>query len=202
MPNLNTRGPKTESINNSVKKVNSRIIHAGDTILSAAADAGIDENWCFLNNQLTCNAFINENYLSNIIDAPDGKYLLVHCNAVLTHTNKIGDLLGYPNPLWYNPKGIANILYLGLVQKNHPMAYNIQDRNEFGIHIPQRPTFKITKAGLFYHDMRHLLKNNYTHIMVNNLYSPIPQVQDKKKIYTSRDIKWADRARRFQHITE
>ena len=37
--------------------------------------------------------------------------------------------------------------------------------------------------------------------MVNDSYSPIPQVQYKKKRYTARDIKWADRASRFQHIT-
>ena len=99
-------------------------MHLVDTILAAASEARIDENWCLLDNQKTCNAFINRKYLSNVIDAPDGKYLRVHCNSGLTHTNKIGDLPGYSYPVWYNPKGIANILYLGLVQKNHPVTYN------------------------------------------------------------------------------
>ena len=36
--------------------------------------------------------------------------------------------------------------------------------------------------------------------MVNDSYPLIPPVQDKKKIYTFRDIKWADRARQFQYI--
>ena len=57
------------------------------------------------------------------------------------------------------------------------------------------------KAGLFYHDMRHLLKNKDAHILVNDSHSPIPQVQDKKERYTARDIKRADCARLFQHIT-
>ena len=35
-------------------------MHVGDNILSAAAEAGIDENWCLIDNQLTCNAFINK----------------------------------------------------------------------------------------------------------------------------------------------
>ena len=52
---------QTEPIKNSVKKGNSRIMHMGDTILAAAAEAGIDENWCLLDNQSTCNAFINKN---------------------------------------------------------------------------------------------------------------------------------------------
>ena len=49
--------------------------------------------------------------------------------------------------------------------------------------------------------MRHLLKNKDAHILVNDSHSPIPQVQDKKERYTARDIKRADCARRFNHIT-
>ena len=48
--------------------------------------------------------------------------LRVHCNTGVTHTNKIGDILGYSDPVWYNPKGIAKILSLVLVQKNHPVT--------------------------------------------------------------------------------
>ena len=100
-----------------------------------------------------------------------------------------------------NSKGISNILSLGLVQKNYPATYNSWDVNDFIIHSPQRPKFRMTKAGLFYHDMKHLLNNKDAHIMVNNLHSPIPQVQDKKEKYTARGIKRADCAKQFQHIT-
>ena len=81
--------PQTEPIKNSVKKGNSIIIHVGDTIMAAAADAGIDENWYLLDNQSTCKAFINKKYLSNIRDSPDGQYLRVHYNAVVTHTKTL-----------------------------------------------------------------------------------------------------------------
>ena len=49
--------------------------------------------------------------------------------------------------------------------------------------------------------MRHLLNKKDAHILVKDSHSPIPQVQEKKEIYTSRNIKRADRARRFHHIT-
>ena len=98
----------------------------------------------------------------------------VHRYAGVTNTIKIGDFPGNSNPFWYNPKGGANILSLVLIQENHLVAYNIQDRNFFVFHRPQRPTFNITKAGLFYHDMRHILKKKDMHIMVNNSHSPIP----------------------------
>ena len=75
------------------------IFRVDDTILAAAAEAGIDENWCLLDNQSTFNAFINRKYLSNIRDSPDEKYPRVHFNAVVTHTNNIDDLPGYSDPV-------------------------------------------------------------------------------------------------------
>ena len=93
------------------------IMYVGNTILATAEDTGIVENWCLLDNQPTCNAFINKKYLSNIRDAPDGQYLRVYCNAGITHIKNIGYLPGYYDHVWYKPKGVANILSLGLVQK-------------------------------------------------------------------------------------
>ena len=150
---------------------------------------------------MICNALINRKYLISISDAPNGKYLRVRCNTGVTNTKKIGDLPGYSDPVWYNPKGIANTLSLSLVQKNHLVTYKIQDGNEFVIHSPKWPTFKMTEAGLFYHNMRHLLKKKDAHIMANDSNSQIPQVKDKNKGYTNRNIKQADRARQFQNIT-
>ena len=91
----------------------------GDTILAAAVEMGINENWCFLENQLTCNASINRKYLSNIRDDSNGHYSWVHCNTRFTHNNIIGELYGYSYTVWYNPRVIYKILSLGLVQKNH-----------------------------------------------------------------------------------
>ena len=198
---LTQEARQNQYINNSVRKSDSSIMHVGNTILAASEEAGIDENWCLLDNQSTRNAFINGKYLSNIRYAPDGQYLHVHCNKGATHTNKIVDLPWYSDTVWYNPNGISNILSLGLVQKNHPVTYNSRYGNGFVIQSPQRRTFKMTKAGILYQDKRHLLKNKDTHILVNDSHSPIPQVQDKKERYTARDIQRADCARWFQHIT-
>ena len=82
-----------------MRKGDDRIMHVGDTIMAAAADSGIDEHWCLIDNQLTCNAFINGKYLSNIRDDPNVQYLRVYCNSVVTQTNKIGDLPGYSDPV-------------------------------------------------------------------------------------------------------
>ena len=58
----------------------------------------------------------------------------------------------------------------------------------------------MTKAVLFYLVMMNLLKNKKnTQIMVNDSRYLIPQVEEKKKQYTSRDINRDYHARRFQH---
>ena len=56
----------------------------------------------------------------------------------------------------------------------------------------------MTKAGLFYRNIKHLLKNrNNVHIMLNDSQYPIPQVEEKKKQYTTSDVNRADHARRL-----
>ena len=50
---------QNQSINNSARKGDSSIMHLGNNILAAAAEARIDEKWCLLDNQSTFNAFIN-----------------------------------------------------------------------------------------------------------------------------------------------
>ena len=81
------------------------------------------------------------------------------------------------------------------------MTYNIQYSNKFVVNSPQRPIFNITKDGLFYHDMRNLLKNKNTEIRENDPRSPIPQVEEKNKQYTACDVKRADWERQYHHIT-
>ena len=78
----------------SQNKHNAKIMRVGDNILAASAEAGIYENWCLLENQSTCNAFIYGKYMSNIRDYTGGKNIYIHCNAGVTYTNNSGDLLG------------------------------------------------------------------------------------------------------------
>ena len=176
-------------------------MHVGDTILAAKVESGIDEILCLFDNQSTCNAFINGKYIWYTRNSPYGQYLYVHCNEGLTYNNKIGDIPRYSNNVWYNPKGIANIMPLIILQKHHLVTYNSKYDNEFVVHIPQRTIFNMSKAGIFSRNMRLLIKNNIAHIMVNDSHSPKPQVEEKKKRYTDCDVNRADCARWFQNIT-
>ena len=72
---------------------------------------------------------------------------------------------------------------------------------KFLVVTPPSIYHNMTKNGLLYHYMRHLLKNNNAHIMVNDPRPHIPKVGGNKKEYTDRDVKKADCPRWFQHIT-
>ena len=92
----------------------------GDTILSAVSEAGIDDNWCLIDNHSMYNAFGNGKYMLYIRYAPEVQYLRVHCYLGVTYTNKICGLPGYPDTVWYHSKGVSNILSLRLVKKSPP----------------------------------------------------------------------------------
>ena len=101
----------------------------------------------------------------------------------------------------YNTKGIANIRSLGLVHKHELVIYNSRYGNGFIVHGIQRPTFKMTKAGLLYHEVRHLLNNNNNaHIMEKNSHYLIKSVEENKKHYTVRGVSRYYRSKLFQHI--
>ena len=82
-----------------------------------------------------------------------------------------------------------------ILQKHQLVTYNSKYDNEFVVHIPQRPIFNMAKAGIFSRNMRLLIKNNIAQIMVNDSHSPKPQVEEKKKRYTTSDVNRSDRER-------
>ena len=74
--------------------INANTMCVGYIILAAATEAVIDKSWCLPENKLTCNSFIKDKYMSNIINAPYRLYTCTHCNAGMTYTNNISELPG------------------------------------------------------------------------------------------------------------
>ena len=56
----------------------------------------------------------------------------------------MGDLEGFPEPLWFTPDGIANVLSLANVRKYFEVEYRVEGGNVmFVVNIPSRKiTFK------------------------------------------------------------
>jgi hypothetical protein len=65
----------------------------------AATGRGVPEWWILLDNQSTVDVFSNKGLLKNIREAATS--CRISCNAGVVETNLIGDLAGYPVPVWY-----------------------------------------------------------------------------------------------------
>ena len=69
-------------------------------------------------------------------------------------TNLVGDLDEFPEPLWFTPDGIANVLSLASVRKYFEVKYRVEGSSAiFMVKMPSREiTFKESPDGLYYHD--------------------------------------------------
>ena len=83
--------------------------------------------------------------------------MYIHCNAGVTSTNLIGDLVGY-GTVWYNSKGIANILSLAHVKEHgYCVTFDSSEGNSFHIHKEDGTfhVFNLSSKGLYYMDTRN-----------------------------------------------
>ena len=88
----------------------------------------ININWVLLDSQSTVDMFSNPHMLSNIRVASET--VDIHCNAGMRTVNMIGDLNGY-GTIWFDPKGIANILSLHRVIDRHHVQFDSRSDNNF-----------------------------------------------------------------------
>ena len=120
-----------------------------DSDLFHLRDRAIPKTWVLLDNCSTVNVFSNPNLLSNI--RPTRKKMRIHCQAGTTETNLVGDFEGYPEPVWYTPDGIANVLSLSKVKAHYRVRYDSDaDDGCFVVHQPGgRRKFMESEGGSF-----------------------------------------------------
>jgi hypothetical protein len=113
----------------------------------------------------------------------------IHCNAVVTSTDLIGDLPGY-GQVWYHPNSIANILSLARVKDKHRVTFNSGDENQFIVHKSDGTTrcFKESRRGLYY-----LQTKGTSTVLVSTIAA-------NKSRYTNRDYSRAAFARKNEII--
>ena len=139
----------------------------------------------------TTNMISNKSWLRNIHN--DGTSISVRCNAGkvrLTHKGYFGS---YPEPVWFHPHGIANIMSLDNVAKYFRITMDTEADNALLLHMDNGLTMKFIPngKGLYHHNLN---------TDDGGLWTFITTVANKADKYTHRAIQWARAARRFQNI--
>ncbi len=76
----------------------------------------------------------------------------------------IGERPGYPGEVWYNPKGIANILSMANVKRHYRVTHDSKHGDGFIVHKPDgtQRVFQDSSKGLFYLDTSEKTSSNST----------------------------------------
>ena len=150
--------------------------------------------WVLLDTQSTIDVFVNRRLLRNIRRI--NQYMYIHCTAVVTRTNLVGELPGY-GTVWFHPDGIANILSLSRVKTKYRITFDSDENNEFIVHKPDGSThnFRESSHGLYYHDT----STGVTGVVETGM-ALVTTVADNASNYTHADYSRALIARKTQQI--
>ena len=111
---------------------------------------GIKNGMRLIDSQRTIDVFKNKTYLTDINTA--GKPCRVQCNAGMIQVSKKGMFGNIP--VWYHPKGVANILSLKILKEKYHVTYDSNVKG--GVFKVKTPggivKFKLHKNGFHYLD--------------------------------------------------
>ena len=87
----------------------------------------VPKTWMLLDSCSTVNIFSNPDLLTNIHKVE--KKMRLHCQSGSSSTNLMGTYPGYPEPVWYPPSGIANVLLLENVSNCYKGEYDGDEKS-------------------------------------------------------------------------
>ena len=153
----------------------------------------LPQGWLILDSASTICMFSDKQLLKGIHRVK--KPIMVKCNAGITTTNMMGYFADLPEPVWYNPHGIANILSLARLKTYFHITYDSQQGNRFTVELLNGNTihFDQSKNGLYILDLEK--KGHVSHVW--NMFTT---VEEQKHKYTKRAIQQANMARKIQNI--
>ena len=146
--------------------------------------------WLLLDSCSTVN-MVSDKTLLHDIHAADTP-IPVHCNAGTIVLTKKGTLGDFPEPVWYNPKGIANILSLHSVKSHYRVTMDTTEDDYIHVHHGDGSitSFRPSRNGIYHYHM-----SDNAHIL-----SLINTVEARKEGFSPSDIRRAARARKLQNI--
>ena len=126
--------------------------HVGIERVLASFIHHLPTTWLLLDSCSTTNLISNKSWLHDIHD--DGTSISVRCNAgtiTLTHKGYFGS---YPEPVWFNPHGISNIMSQDNVAKYFRITMDTEADNAMLLHKDNGLTMKFAPTGkrLYHHN--------------------------------------------------
>ena len=122
------------------------------------------------------------------------KGLSVRCNAGVQMTNLKGYLGDFPEPVWFDPGGVANVLSLHIIIKYYRVFYDSYVSDEFLVEVSSDTTLRFTPTA----------KGLYAYLGCQGRQSTawafVTTVTDKRDLYTKRAYRDAVAARQAQNI--
>ena len=114
---------------------------------------GLPKEWLLLDSCSTVDIVSNIDLLTDVhtVDTPTW----VRCNAGRVQLRQQGYLGDYPHPVWYNPKGVANILSLNNVTNHYRVTMDTSYSKELIVHRHDGSTivFSPSRNGLYKHEL-------------------------------------------------
>jgi hypothetical protein len=147
-----------------------------------------DNSMLLLDSCSTVNLIASKRLLRDIHQVPTTMH--IQCNAGIITTNLQGWLGDFLEPVWYNPKGVANILSLYVVKKHYRVHYDSAHQDALIVTKPDGSTlvFAPTAKGL------------YALTEPSTGWAHITTVANRKQEYTKREYHDAVLARKIQNI--
>ena len=128
----------------------------------------IPDHWILLDSQSTVDTFCNPRLVK--ITRRENDRMRIQCNAGIHVTNLVGDLPGY-GPVWFDPRAIANVLSLKLVEEKYHIECNSEKDDRLVVTKPTGEKFNFIQSGsgLHYLDttLQSTCKMTETALVVN-----------------------------------
>ena len=185
--------PHTASFPSSIIDVTGAETH----IISAHHTAA--QCWLLLDSCSTVNLISDRDLLTDIHPVPHS--LQVRCNAGTVVIDHQGYLGGYPEPVWFNPNGIANLMSLHNVQRYYQVTLNTTEDNAFYINSSKGHQTRWKPSG---HGLYHYALDSPNNIITLwgglSAKAHINTVAANASGFTHRQCQNALRARHLQNI--
>ena len=105
----------------------------------------LPNSWLLLDSCSTANLITNRALLHDIHTVDTS--IRIRCNALTITTNQKGYLGDYPTLVWYNPKGIANILSMKDVSQHYRLTMDTNKDEGICLHRQGKSPILFTPSG-------------------------------------------------------